>query len=113
MSVFALILAIESLLLIPTALRFEAVEVERAASRIQLALEPALMLSPGFAGEGPIVRDLATLLAQNRLEALAVHAMDGELIAAISPSVRQSVGPSVRRSGGGGDTPTACSFLNA
>ena len=85
MSVFVLILVIESILLIPSAQRFESVEIAREAERIRLTLEPALMLSAGLNGEGPLARDLATLLAQNRLEALAVYAADGRTLASVGP----------------------------
>lgn len=86
MSVFALILAIESVLLIPSAQRFEEVEIEREMNRIHLTIEPALMLGPGLAGEGPLARDLATLLAQNNLQGLVVHAPNGQLLAGVGPA---------------------------
>jgi len=79
--VFTLILVIESVLLIPSAMRFEQVELERLAARTQQTVEPALLLGPGLSGLGPLTRDLATLAGQYGIKGLLVQSTDGAEIA--------------------------------
>jgi EAL domain-containing protein (putative c-di-GMP-specific phosphodiesterase class I) len=83
MGVFALILVIESVLLVPSSIRFQQVEQERYAERIHLMVEPALMLGAGLSGDGPLARDVATLVAQQDLKAMAVYSTDGRELARV------------------------------
>lgn len=83
LGVFVLILVIESVLLVPSAIRFQQIEQERHAERIYLMVEPALMLGAGLSGEGPLARDIVTLVAQHDLKAMAVHGTDGSELARV------------------------------
>jgi EAL domain-containing protein (putative c-di-GMP-specific phosphodiesterase class I)/GGDEF domain-containing protein len=84
--VFALILAIESILLVPSAWRFEETETERHAEHIRLVVDSQLILGPGLSGEGPLTRDLAAIAAQHQLEGLNVSLAGGRVLATIGAS---------------------------
>jgi EAL domain-containing protein (putative c-di-GMP-specific phosphodiesterase class I) len=81
LAVFALIFIVESALLIPSAQRFKQVEIERLAARTQSTVDAALMLGLGLSGGGPLVRDLATLVGDGRLNGLVVNTADGREVA--------------------------------
>jgi EAL domain-containing protein (putative c-di-GMP-specific phosphodiesterase class I)/GGDEF domain-containing protein len=80
-AVFALILVVESALLVPSAQRFQQVEVERLAEQVQATVDAALVLGPGLSGNGPLGRDLATLVASANLDGLLVRNADGTEVA--------------------------------
>ncbi len=81
LAVFALILIVESVLLIPSAQRFKQVEIERLAARTRSTVDAALLLGLGLSGGGPVARDLATLVGDGKedghLDGLMVTATDG------------------------------------
>ncbi len=72
LAVFVLILVVESALLVPSAQRFERVELERLADQAVVAVEPALLLG------GAAPRDLAALAGQYRVAGLALFDRSGE-----------------------------------
>lgn len=81
--VFGLILAVESVILIPSAARFKATEFERLSHAAQLAVEPVLMLSRGLFTPGLLTRDLAPLVSQYGIGSIAVYRAAGELVTAV------------------------------
>lgn len=81
-AVFALILVVESAILIPSAERFERAELERLASHALIAVEPALLVGGALAGGDAPPPGIAALVGQYNLTGLALYGRDG------SPLVR-------------------------
>lgn len=75
-AVFVLILVIESLLLIPSARRFEDEALRRLAGEAALLVEPVLQLAE-MSGESASSREVAGLIGQYRLAGLALLAKEG------------------------------------
>ncbi len=72
---FGLILAVESVVLIPSALQFERNDRQRLALEAQILVQPQLSIARGG---GP---DLASLIGEYGLRAVAVYGVDGGLVA--------------------------------
>lgn len=82
-AVFVLILGVESLLLVPSAIRFERLELDRMAERAEGWIEPILTRSRGDADKNPLARDLAALIGGYEIEAIAIYRADGSLALAV------------------------------
>lgn len=72
LAVFALILAVESAILVPSAQRFERNELDRLADHAVIAVEPALLVG----GSAP-TKEIASLVGQYGLAGLALYSRDG------------------------------------
>ncbi len=83
LAVFALILAIESVILIPSAQRFEQNALAQLADAAMVAVESALAIDEA-AGRNPS-RDLELLIGRHELVAVALYEKDGSIIAAAGP----------------------------
>ena len=75
LAVFALILVVESVILIPSAQRFERVELDRLADHAVITVEPALLL--GGAGQ---LKELGAMVGQYNLAGLALYGRDGAVL---------------------------------
>lgn len=82
-AVFMLILGVESLLLVPSAIRFERVELDRMAERAEGWIEPLLTFGRGDADRNALVRDLAALIGGHEIEAIAIYRPDGLVAVAV------------------------------
>ncbi|MBI2752050.1 MAG: EAL domain-containing protein [Betaproteobacteria bacterium] len=80
-AVFGLILAVESAILVPSAMRFERTELERLALRAKTSVEPVLGVGPGLTDAPGLARDLLPLMADYDIQSLAIYARDGALAA--------------------------------
>lgn len=78
-----LILVVESVLLVPSAIRFERVEVDRMAERSEGWIEPILTLGRGNEDRNALERDLAALVGTYEIEAIAIYRPDGSLAVAV------------------------------
>ncbi|MGQ0509627.1 MAG: putative bifunctional diguanylate cyclase/phosphodiesterase [Betaproteobacteria bacterium] len=72
LAVFALILVVESAILVPSAQRFVHTELDRLADHAVIALEPALLM--GGAGQ---IREIGAMVGQYNLAGLALYGRDG------------------------------------
>ncbi len=81
-AVFAFILAVESVLLVPSAQRFERVELERLAARAEIAIESVLAAGRGLADEAALARDLSAVAGRREIESIALFRPDGSFAAA-------------------------------
>ena len=81
--VFGLILAVESAILVPSATRFKETELERLAHAAQITVEPVLMLGRGLTTRGLLTRDLAPLVAQYGIDAIAIFGPGGDFITSV------------------------------
>jgi diguanylate cyclase (GGDEF)-like protein len=77
MAVFALILVVESVILIPSAQRFERTELDRLADHAVIAIEPVLLVGGALGGGKAPPREVAALVGQYRLAGLALYGRDG------------------------------------
>ena len=77
MAVFALILVVESAILIPSAQRFERNELERLANQAVIAIEPVLLVGGALRGGNAPAEEMAALVGQYRLAGLALFGRDG------------------------------------
>lgn len=75
LAVFALILVVESAILIPSAQRFERVELDRLADHAVIAVEPALLV--GGAGQ---LKEIGAMVGQYHLAGLALYGRDGGVL---------------------------------
>ncbi|MBI3375436.1 MAG: EAL domain-containing protein [Betaproteobacteria bacterium] len=93
-AVFVLILVVESILLVPSAIRFERLELDRLAERAEGWIEPLLALSGGDADTNALARDLAPLIGRYEIEAIAIYRSDGSLAVAVgqAPPPLRAVG---------------------
>jgi len=82
LAVFALILVVESVLLVPSAQRFERTELEHLAAKAQVSVEPTLAIGPGLSDAAALPRDLLPLMLEYDIQALAIYGRDGKLAAA-------------------------------
>lgn len=82
-AVFVLILVVESVLLVPSAIRFERVELDRMAERSEGWIEPLLTLGRGNEDRNTLERDLAALIGTYEIEAIAIYRPDGSLAVAV------------------------------
>jgi diguanylate cyclase (GGDEF)-like protein len=82
LAVFALIMVVESAILIPSAERFERTELERLADHALIAVEPVLLVGGALAGGDAPPPCIAALVGQYNLAGLALYGRDG------SPLVR-------------------------
>ncbi len=78
-AVFGLILGAESVLLVPSAMRFERVELDRMAERTEGRIEPLLALSRRNADSRNLESDLTELIGTSKIEAIALYQPDGSL----------------------------------
>ena len=81
--VFGLILAVESVILIPSAARFKNTEIKRLAYAAQITVEPVLMLGRGVDANGLLTRDLAPLVSMYGISEIALYRPSGELLTAV------------------------------
>ena len=81
--VFGLILAVESVILIPSAARFRDTELERLARAAHITVEPVLLLGRGLASRGILTRDLAPLVSMYGIESIAVYQRGGQLVTTV------------------------------
>ena len=81
--VFGLILAVESVILIPSAARFRDTELERLAHAAHITVEPVLLLGRGLASRGILTRDLAPLVSMYGIESIAVYQRGGQLVTTV------------------------------
>jgi len=112
LAVFVLILAIESIILVPSALRYERVELERVAARAETAIEVAIVLGRGLADRAGLERGLAASSVVDGIRAVAAYGADGTLVAAAGTGAAPSwivdapddgpLSARVRRDRGGG-----------
>ena len=77
LAVFALILVVESAILIPSAQRFERNELDRLADQAVIAIEPVLLVGGALQGGNAPAREMAALVGQYRLAGLALYGKDG------------------------------------
>ena len=82
-AVFALILVAESVLLVPSAFRFERLELDRMAERSEGWIEPLLALGRSNGNRDALERDLAALIGTYEIEAIAIYQSDGALAVAV------------------------------
>ena len=73
LAVFLLILAVESVILVPSAQRFERNELARLGDQAIIAVEPALMVGGAGRGEAASLRELGAMVGQYRLAGLALY----------------------------------------
>lgn len=76
LAVFALILVVESAILIPSAQRFERDALNRLADHAVIAIEPVLLVGSALSG-GVLPREVAGLVGRYRLAGLALYGRDG------------------------------------
>ncbi len=81
--VFGLILAVESAILIPSALRFQTSAHERLAHAAQVTVEPVLMLGSGLNSTGLLTRDLAPLVDMYGIKGIAIYRSGGERVTSV------------------------------
>lgn len=77
LAVFALILVVESAILIPSAQRFERNELDRLADQAVIAIEPVLLVGGTLRGGAAPPQEMAALVGQYRLAGLALYGRDG------------------------------------
>ncbi len=77
LAVFALILIVESAILVPSAQRFERTELQRLADHAVIAVEPALLVGDSVTGGRAPLPEVASLVGQYRLAGLALYGRDG------------------------------------
>lgn len=77
LAVFALILVVESAILIPSAQRFERTELDRLADQAVIAIEPVLLVGGALRGGSAPSQEMAALVGQYRLAGLALYGGDG------------------------------------
>ena len=77
MAVFALIVVVESAILIPSAQQFERNELDRLADQAVIAIEPVLLVGGALRGGNAPAREMAALVGQYRLAGLALYGRDG------------------------------------
>lgn len=82
-AVFVLILVVESALLVPSSIRFERIERDRMAERAEVRIEPVLALGGGETDTNALARDLAPLIGEYEIEAIALYRSDGSLAVAV------------------------------
>jgi len=78
--VFLLILAVESVILMPSARRFEQAETDRISQLARLAVEPALASPPATAAPR-VLHDLARAVDQGHVAGVALFRRDGTVFA--------------------------------
>jgi diguanylate cyclase (GGDEF)-like protein len=77
LAVFALILVVESAILIPSAQRFEKNELDRLADHAVIAVEPVLLVGGAMGGGNAPPPEVISLVGQYRLAGLALFSVSG------------------------------------
>ena len=77
LAVFVLILVVESAILVPSAQRFERIELDRLADHAVIAIEPALLIGGALTAGNTPPKEIAALVGQYRLAGLALYGRDG------------------------------------
>ena len=81
--VFGLILAVESAILVPSALRFQQTALDRLAYAAQLTVEPVLMLGHGVNSRGLLTRDLAPLIDMYGIKGIGIYTSSGAWVTTV------------------------------
>lgn len=82
-AVFALILVIESLLLIPSGMRFQQLELDKMAERAEAWIEPLLLIGKNNTDSSAVQQGLSALIGTYAIESVALYLPDGALALAV------------------------------